>query len=453
MFLQLFTIARNTFVESVRQPVLFILVLVSGLLQIFSTWNTGFSMSQEEASQVAGDNKLLLDYGLATIFVIGTLLAGFIATAVLSREIENKTVLTIVSKPVSRAMLVLGKYLGVAGAIIGAVVVMLIFLLLALRHGVMSTASDELDGPVLLFGLGCVALSLGLAGWCNYFYGWSFPQTVMVLLVPLSIAAFFGVLFIDKEWHIQSPIKDLKAQVLVASFCLGLAVLVLVSVAIAASTRLGQVMTIVVCLGVFLAALLSNHLIGQYVFRNETLIGVVRRAIPADPERAAFNESGDIYTIELKQDASRPPLPRSPVYYSPSPSGFPLVAGSSYREFAGNLDSPNEVLGNSTPDSIVVLSADRKTMTIRNIGGRGVQTPRPPEEGDYLFAEPTHVRPVHLAVWGAVPNLQFFWLLDAVSQNRLVPARYFGLVCLYTICQTGVFLSLAIILFQRRDVG
>src|SRR5262245_42113335 len=178
MLVQTYTIARNTFVESVRQPVLFILVLLSAVPQVFNTWNTGYSMADTESSQVSGDTKLLFDIGLATVFVIGTVLAGFLATAVVSQEIENKTVLTIVSKPISRPTLVLGKYLGVSGAILAAVLIMLVFLMMAVRHGVMSTAADEVDGPVLLFSLGGVAVALCLAAWCNFFYGWSFPQMV-----------------------------------------------------------------------------------------------------------------------------------------------------------------------------------------------------------------------------------------------------------------------------------
>jgi hypothetical protein len=49
--------------------------------------------------------------------------------------------------------------------------------------------------------------------------------------------------------------------------------------------------------------------------------------------------------------------------------------------------------------------------------------------------------------------MQFYWLLDAVSQNRPVPPDYFALAILYTFSQVGVFLSLATVLFQRRDVG
>ena len=45
MLLQFLTIARNTFIESVRQPVVFLLVMLSGLFQLLNTWNTGFAIN------------------------------------------------------------------------------------------------------------------------------------------------------------------------------------------------------------------------------------------------------------------------------------------------------------------------------------------------------------------------------------------------------------------------
>src|SRR5690242_17231027 len=111
------TIARNTFVEAVRQPIFFVMIVICGVLQLFNTWSTGFSMGYSDSAEVSGDNKLLLDIGLATVLVCGMLLAAFVATAVVSREIENKTVLTVVSKPIGRPTVVLGKYLGVAASI------------------------------------------------------------------------------------------------------------------------------------------------------------------------------------------------------------------------------------------------------------------------------------------------------------------------------------------------
>lgn len=452
MFTQLLAIARNTFVESVRQPVLFVLVLLSGVLQAFSTMNTGFSMADVESSQVSGDTKLLFDIGLGTIFVISTLLAGFIATAVISREIENKTVLTVISKPVARPVLVLGKFAGVAGAVMAGLIVMLVFLLMAIRHGVMSTTADELDGPVLVFGIGFVAISILVAGWCNYFYGWNFPQTLIVLLTPLSVVAYVLVLLVGKGWKVQDLHTDFKDQVMVASLCLGLAVLVLTSVALAASTRLGQVMTIVVCLGVFVGALLSNHLIGRHVFDNAA-IGRVQGVTPEDPTKTTFANPGETLTVRLTREPIQRPRPGDAVYYSPSPSGFPMLAPTGYGRFEGDLSELSQQLAPQVPPGIIALEASGAALKIRHIGGSPLRIVRPPEAEDYVFTRPTTIRPLALAAWGAIPNLQFFWLLDAVSQNRPVPASYLGLVSAYAACQIGAFLCLAVILFQRRDVG
>ncbi len=450
MILQLLTIARNAFVESVRQPVMLLLVLLSGLLQVFNTWNTGFAMADAESGQITGDNKLLLDIGLGTVFVIGTLLAGFIATAVMSREIENKTVLTVVSKPVARHTLVLGKYLGVAAAILGAVVVMLVFLLLGIRHGVMSTTADDIDGPVLLIGVLSVFLAMGLGAWCNFFYGWNFAQTTMSLLVPFMVVAYGLVLLLNKEWHIQPLSKDFNPQVMLASAALTMAILVLAAVATAASTRLGQVMTIVVCCGVFLMALLSNHLIGRKVFHNTPLGAVM--AVTLTESDKAMNEPGQVMNLVLTSPINNPPAPKTTVFYSPSPSGFPMLNAQA-APFSGDLTNANETRGPTVAPSLVVAESERQSIKAMTVGGQDLKVVRPVAAGDYLFTERTRVNRPAMVAWTVLPNMQLFWLLDAVTQNRAIPVQYVLMAGVYALAQIGVFLSLAVILFQRRDVG
>jgi ABC-type transport system involved in multi-copper enzyme maturation permease subunit len=454
MFLQIITIARTTFIEAARQPVLLLMVLLSGILQVFNTWSTGFAMGMEETSEVVGDNKLLLDVGLATIFVFGAVLAGFLATAVMSREIENKTVLTIVSKPVPRPVLVLGKYVGVTFAILGAMLAMLAFLLMAIRHGVMSTASDELDGPVLLFSLSMVGGSLLLAAWCNFFYGWNFCQTAMTLLVPLTLIGYFAILMVSKKWEMQSLGTDFKPQVTIACSCLILAVMVLCAVGVAASTRLGQVMTIVVCFGVFVLSLFSNFLFGRHVFRNE-LLGTVAVVRAQDPTKADFNSPESIFSIRLETPPRKPMPPGTPLYYGPSPSGFPLMAKGTYIPYKGDLSSSGAMSAPGVGPAIIVTDSKPpyQELEIRNIGATPVVVMRPPERGDYVFTQDTKTNLPALGAWGAIPNLQFYWLLDAVSQNRPVSATYLGVAALYACSQIAAFLSLGIVLFQRRDVG
>ncbi len=452
MIVQAFTIARNTFVESVRQPVLFILVLASGLLQVFNTLNTAYSMADTESSQVQGDTKLLFDIGLATVFGLATLLAGFLATAVISREIENKTVLTIVSKPISRPVLVIGKFLGVTGAILVATLIMLIFLMLGVRHGVMTTAADDVDGPVVLFGVGGVVLSLLIAGWCNYFYGWSFPQTVVLSLAPIMVLAYALVLVISKQWRWQSPGVDFKDQVLLACLCLTMAVVVLTSIATAASTRFGQVTTIVLCLAIFVGALLTNYFIGRHVFKNQAL-AVIDSATPGAPERPTLAGRGDYFTVRLKQAPKEAIKPGEPFYFGPTPDGFPLMTREPIEAYSGDLSNTEAMLRAPVRPGLIVTRSEGLELTIRNIGATPYPIARPPEADDYVFTSPTRVNYAAMVVWGVVPNMQFFWLLDAVSQNRLIPGEYIGLVAGYTVAQVGMFLSLAVILFQRRDVG
>lgn len=452
MFLQALTIARNALVESLRQPIVFVLVLISGVLQMFSVWGTGFSMSQTEASEVQGDDKLFLDFGLGTVFVMGTLLAGFVATAVMSREIENKTVLTVVSKPVGRPVLVVGKYLGVTGAILMSVIVMLVFLLLGVRHQVMSTTADELDGPVLLCGLGGVALSLALAGWCNYFYGWSFPQTVMGLLLVVLVPGYLLVLCLSKNWGWQSPLTDFKPQVVLACVCLVLAIVVLTAVATAASTRLGQVMTIAVCMGVFMLSLMSNYLFGRHAFKNES-VGVVATARPDEVTKPRFM-LGERYHVELEQAPRRPVPAGGSVYYGPTPNGFPLKTRFEPLPALPANAEASARMSAGAPEGVVAEASQGRRMTLRHVGGaQGTAVTQPPEPGDYVFLAPTGVNAAALAAWGVVPNLQVFWLLDAVSQNRPVPGEYLVMALLYALAQVGVYLSAAVLLFQKRDVG
>ncbi len=435
MLLQLLTIARNTLVESLRQPIFLLLILINALLQILTTWSTGFTMSYDSSAEVSGDNKLLLDIGLSTIFLFATLMAAFVATAVFSREIENKTVLTVVSKPVGRPVLVLGKYLGVAAAILIAAVTMLCFLLLSIRHGVMTTAADTLDGPVLTFGLGLGFLALALAAWCNFYYGWSFPQTGVILLAPAMIVAYVLVLLIGKDWHPQPIVKDMKPQIMLGCAALIMATLVLTAVATAASTRLGQVMTMVICLGVFVASLLTNHLLGRHAFVNQ-LNARIKEVSAVDPAKTTFQNPGEMYQVTLETTPLSPMPAGTAFFYGPNPNGFDLMVPAS-----------------TSPVVAVAQVTNPTSYIIKNQGEAPGMVVRAPEAGDVIFLKPTKTNPVALSMWAAFPNLHHFWLLDAISQNQRIPPTYLGMLAVYTVTQIGGILSLAVILFQTRDVG
>ncbi len=271
MFQQIYTIARNTFTESIRMPVFVVLTLATALLLILSPSLAAYTLDD--------DNKLMIDMGLSTLFLAGLLLAAFTATGVLSREVENKTVLTVVSKPVARPVFVVGKYLGVAAALAMTYWILTIVFLLTVRHGVMQTASDRFDIPVLVFGLGGGIAALLLATLGNYFYHWVFTSSLMNSFFGLLTGGWFMVLCIQRDWSIQIPGSDLNGQLMIGLLLVFLAVLVLTAVAIAVSTRLGQIMTILICVGTFVVGLVSQYLLGKWAARS-VIADVFYRVVP-----------------------------------------------------------------------------------------------------------------------------------------------------------------------------
>jgi ABC-2 type transport system permease protein len=52
-----------------------------------------------------------------------------------------------------------------------------------------------------------------------------------------------------------------------------------------------------------------------------------------------------------------------------------------------------------------------------------------------------------------LPNLQIFWISDAIYEGSEVPIRYVLITASYAICYTAGILALAVALFQRRQVG
>jgi len=213
---------------------------------------------------MSDDNKLLIDMGFSTLFLAGLLMAGFTATGVLGQEVDSRTALTVVSKPVARPVLVLGKYLGVSAVMAVAFGTLCGIFLLTVRHRVMQTATDPFDGPVLLFGAGAGVLATAGATLNNYLYRRPFVPGFVLSLGALIAIAWVSVLLVSKQWQIQSPSIDLEPQILIGLFLIFQAVLVLTAVAVAASTRLGQVLTLMVCVLVFLLGLLNDYLFGRF---------------------------------------------------------------------------------------------------------------------------------------------------------------------------------------------
>lgn len=256
MIQRFYTLAANTFVETIRQPIYGVILLVTAGLMMFNVSLAAFTLED--------DDKLLLDLGLSTLLLSGLFLAAFSAAGVISREIDNKTVLSVITKPIGRPLFILGKFAGLLAALVVAYYLSFLVFVLAQRHGVMQTSSSPWDGPVLVFGFGSLFLGFLFAAFCNYFYGADFPTTAMAIVAPLLTVGVILVGKLNEKWElIPFGSNFVGGQVIIAAYLVMLIVIVIVAVAVAASTRYGQLVTLMICTGVLGLGVVSDYAFGR----------------------------------------------------------------------------------------------------------------------------------------------------------------------------------------------
>jgi len=256
LFIRLFAVAKNTLVETLRQPIFAVIIVFSLFLMLIAPSISMYTLDE--------DVKLLRELGLSTLFLSGLFIAVFSSTGAITEEIETGTATTVLSKPISRSVFVIGKFLGIAGAVTTGHFIITMALLMITRHGVLETVRDEVDWTVVVAGGVAILATLIITVFLNYVYEWNFPATGVILG---AIFMGFGVLFlffVDREWKFNPAENNFKAFDIIASILLLFAVYVLVSLAVLFSTRLNEVLTLTCCIGVFLLGLISDWVFGRF---------------------------------------------------------------------------------------------------------------------------------------------------------------------------------------------
>jgi ABC-2 type transport system permease protein len=259
MFSILYSIAKNTFVETLRQPIYVIILICALLLFILAPSITMYTLDE--------DVKLLRELGLSTLFLAGLFIAVFSATGAITEEIESKTITTVLSKPVARPVFVLGKFLGVSLAVILAHYLGTIAYLMAARHGVLERASDTMDMPVVMSAIFVLSLTVIISAFLNYGYDWNLQASAIVTAFILGNFAILFLIFVDKEWRFGSFANQFNLFDVYASILLLMGILILVALAVLFSTRMNVVLTLTCCVGFFLLGLISDWLYGQFAER------------------------------------------------------------------------------------------------------------------------------------------------------------------------------------------
>lgn len=288
--IKLWAIGTNTFLQTIRQPVFLVMIMATFGLLIFTMPFSGYTMSTNYQET---DLTLLQDLGLGTLRVSSLLIAAFGAASVLRREIEDKTALIVITKPVARSIFVIGKFIGVLAAVGLAYYICSLALMMTVRHKVVIARHDSLDWVVITMGLSAIALSVLVTMLGNLWFAWPFTSTAVCAGSVLMTIAMIVVGFVGKGWTLIPFGEGIPNQLVLTLAVMFMASVVFVALAVTASTRLSQTMTLLVCLAIFLLGSAHPQIIGQWADQTP----VVRVAGWLLPDFSQFYPQDDM-TLE-----------------------------------------------------------------------------------------------------------------------------------------------------------
>lgn len=107
---RVYFIARNTFREAVRDRVLYNLIAFALLM-------SGASILVGQIS-IDIERLVVINLGLTAVSLFGVVIAIFIGIGLVSKEIEKRTLYTVLSHPVRRWEFIVGKFIGLSGTLV-----------------------------------------------------------------------------------------------------------------------------------------------------------------------------------------------------------------------------------------------------------------------------------------------------------------------------------------------
>lgn len=207
-------IAVNVFRESVRDKVLYNLVFFAILLM-----GASYLLGQLTAGQ---DVKIIKDLGLASTSIFGLFIAVFIGIGLVSKEVERRSIYSLLSKPIERYQLVLGKYLGLTLTLAVNLAVMAVALYGVLWYmawvaGPAAAAAWDAPAldPALLKAIALIFVELAIVTAIALFFStFSTPMLSAALTFGLFVAGRFSADLRNFNDVVESPAAATLAKAL-----------------------------------------------------------------------------------------------------------------------------------------------------------------------------------------------------------------------------------------------
>ncbi len=181
---RIWALAKNTYREAIRDKLLYNLLLFAGLMIASSILLAGLHIGDE--------NRIYRDVGLSTIAFFGVLVAIFVGIGLVYREISQRTVYTILTKPVRRWEFIMGKYFGLLTLLALEVGLMTVCFL-----GLLQFKGGQVD-TALVWGIGFIFAELALV-------------TAVAMFFTSFTTPYLAGMFTIALWIMGHLLADLRA--------------------------------------------------------------------------------------------------------------------------------------------------------------------------------------------------------------------------------------------------
>jgi hypothetical protein len=249
---QFSTIASNTFMELIRQPIFLLLMTSSAMFIVFLSSVSYFGFGDEP--------KLVKNSALAVTFLAGLFGAVLSASSSVAREIRAGTALAVLAKPVGRAQFLTAKYVGVAAVLTLLTYANLVASLIATRMAFDAYGTADLRGLAVFGGL--LVLGYAVAGFTNFFLRRPFASDAVFSVLMMITLALVVLHFMPRDMAGMGEYQGMDWRMAPAVLLILFALWILAALALVCATRLEVIPTLAICTMLFVIGLMSDYLFG-----------------------------------------------------------------------------------------------------------------------------------------------------------------------------------------------
>lgn len=190
-------LAWNTFREAVRDRVLYSIFFFGlGVIML--------SLALEEIA-IGDQAKVVRSVAQGSIDFFGAVIAMFLGISLVWKELERRTVYTILSKPIPRWSFVVGKYAGLILTLTAQLVLMVLFYIVLM----LVEPQQIFPPPVVFVSMFMVLLELMLlTAWATLFSCYSAPTTAAFFTVSIFVIGHVA----DDVWLYGSQAESLHVR-------------------------------------------------------------------------------------------------------------------------------------------------------------------------------------------------------------------------------------------------